>query len=313
VKLPSARRTSIEAFGIPVELPDLLLNHALRPARAGDGRTATVVTLADEDLGEEWGEGAERVREERAGGRVVWSVDVHPKHGFRLEASDRVTMLVTFDGLSIRCAPKGPVCDRGWAALIPAQALPLAATLRGLEVLHASAVNIGDRSLAFCGPAGVGKSSLATQLILRGAGLLTDDALAIDDALTAHPATGAVHVRPAELALLSSGDRARLGITTATRFDGRALGTLPPAAAAPLKAVFLLERATQGAVIESLDAIPPQTLLGLTFNLSVQTPDRLTRHLDFCARLAHEIPAYRVCITPESSRAELTDQVLKCL
>jgi len=46
---------------------------------------------------------------------------------------------------------------------------------RGVFFLHAGAVKIGERAVAFCGPAGSGKSTLAAWLTLRGRPLVADD------------------------------------------------------------------------------------------------------------------------------------------
>ena len=47
--------------------------------------------------------------------------------------------------------------------------------LRGIAILHASVVRVGDGAVAFCGESGAGKSSLAAWLISRGHGLICDD------------------------------------------------------------------------------------------------------------------------------------------
>jgi hypothetical protein len=55
---------------------------------------------------------------------------------------------------------------------------------RGLLALHASAVAFGDRVVAFTGPPGAGKSTLAAHCLADGAQLVADDVLAVsvDDA-----------------------------------------------------------------------------------------------------------------------------------
>ncbi|MGA2756750.1 MAG: hypothetical protein ABSF58_05305 [Solirubrobacteraceae bacterium] len=303
-----------EAFGLPLELPPGLLAHALRPAKAGELRAPTVVTVAADPIGE-WDPGiVERVREVRHEDRIVWSVDADPGRGFRMESAGHVTMVVSEDGLSIRCAPAGGGSDSGWPALVTAQALPLAATLRGLEVFHASAVSLDGRALLFCASRGGGKSSLAAQLVLRGAGLLSDDAVAIDEQLVAHPSTGALHLRPAELARLGQAARDELQIGSLTRLDGRTVGSVPPAGAAPLDCVCLLERsAADGPAMELLEAVDPVLLLGSTFNLSVRSPDRLLRHLEFCARIAAQVRVFRLLVRPGVDAVALADEVLQCL
>jgi hypothetical protein len=303
-----------EAFALPVRLPEGLLNEALRPATAGDPRPPTVVSVQAESI-EPWDPGtAERVREERRDGRVIWSIDVDRDRGFRLDAAGLVTIVVTHDGLTVRCAPASRQRGDGggWSSLVTSQALPLAATLRHLEVMHASAVSVDGRALVFCAPAGVGKSSLAAALVLRGAGLLSDDAVAIDEDLVAHPSTGTVHLRAPELARLDAAARERLGIGVATRFDGRVLGTVAPAEPAPLGAVYLLERSADGPTVEAQPAVDPTVLLGSTFNLSVRSPQRRLRHLERCARIAAQVPIFRLRVTSGVDAVALAQEVLAC-
>lgn len=51
---------------------------------------------------------------------------------------------------------------------------------RGMVLLHASAVRIGDRAALFCGPSGAGKSTLAAALVDAGHDHIADDFCAID-------------------------------------------------------------------------------------------------------------------------------------
>ena len=52
---------------------------------------------------------------------------------------------------------------------------------RGILPLHASAVAFGDKAIAFCGPPGTGKSTLAACCVETGAQLVADDVLVISD------------------------------------------------------------------------------------------------------------------------------------
>ncbi len=101
------------------------------------------------------------------------------------------------------------------ARLLFAQVLPLAATLQGLELLHASAVVLDGRTIAFSAPAGTGKTSVAAHLVAGGASLLTDDVLALElsnDGLVAHSGAPVLAVADAELKAMTGDGRARLGV-----------------------------------------------------------------------------------------------------
>lgn len=69
------------------------------------------------------------------------------------------------------------------AAMLIATALPAALWLQGRYVLHAAAVRLPGRAaaIAIAGPSGIGKSTLAAALVARGAALLADDSVALDD------------------------------------------------------------------------------------------------------------------------------------
>lgn len=74
--------------------------------------------------------------------------------------------------------------------LLFAQVLPLAATLQGVELLHAAAVALEGRVVAVVAGSGRGKTTTARALTAFGAIAVTDDALALevdDGALVAHP------------------------------------------------------------------------------------------------------------------------------
>ena len=69
-----------------------------------------------------------------------------------------------------------PVADpRPVRAFLLGSALGAFYHLRGLPALHASAVQVGDSAIAFCGESGAGKSTLAAWLNARGHALVSDD------------------------------------------------------------------------------------------------------------------------------------------
>src|SRR5207248_1369448 len=138
------------------------------------------------------------VIDRRWNGRLWLAVDHHPELGYRIYAPRYGRHLVSSDGTRIVSALPN-VAPWRWQRLLFAQALPLAATLQGLEALHASAVELGGKAFAFTAASGTGKTSLAMHLVARGATFLTDDVLAVEarvGALIAHPGASTLSVAP---------------------------------------------------------------------------------------------------------------------
>ena len=251
---------------------------------------------------------AEVVRELRDGHAALLTVELARPAGYLLHAPGVGRILVAPDGGELLCDPEPGAAE--WATLIPAQALPLAATLRGLEVLHASGVVLDGRAVLFAGAPGAGKSSLAAALLYRGAALLSDDTVALQlrrGALLAHPGVALLHLRAFEHDRLSAGEHAALGPPGAfphkRRFHPRVSGPTP------FGGLCLLERTPHGPPVERLAAIDPFALLASTFNLSVRTPERLVRHLDLAAALAATDRIYRLRVQPGVNATQLADAV----
>ena len=80
---------------------------------------------------------------------------------------------------------------------------------RGVPVLHASAVSVGDRSVAFLGTNKAGKSSLSVSLMRRGYPLLSDDLVGLqitDSGVEARPGFPSMRMWP-DLARYVTGER----------------------------------------------------------------------------------------------------------
>lgn len=288
---------SATAFGLDVEADFEL--PGLDDAVAPTGRRVRVALAADGELPNS---GSERISEARApDGRAVATADALAAGGFRLWAEGFGAAWVSGDGVEVRCAPPSAPAWR-WQRFLTGQVLPFAAVLRGLEVLHASAVAVEGGALAVVAASGGGKTSVALELVLRGAELLTDDVLAVERAggVLAHPGPGLANVRRD-----GSGLAPRLVRAGGARVLGEAGGeervALPRhRAPVPLRAVVYLERGGAGerAAVERLRPVDPRLLLASTFNLALRDPPRLARQLDVCAAIAEASAIYRVACPP---------------
>jgi hypothetical protein len=303
------------AFGLAIEADFAI--PGLPPPADGAGLPAVLLTLADAAAMERaWhgGRGGARVSEQRFGdAEPDRTIDAHPERGYRLHARYFGSCLVAPDGGALQCVPP-PVPSWRWQRFLVGRCLPLAAVLRGYEVLHAGAVATDGGVVAIVGPSGAGKSSLTLHLVLRGAGFFTDDVLALEagDALVAHPGFGVVNVRAAEDARLSEAERAELGPRLGqTGRDKRHYALAPVRGARALRAVYFLAPGAgrPRATIAPLAAPEPRRLLTSAFIREVRTPDRLARLLEVCARLSAAVPMFEVTVGAAEDAAALAGRL----
>ena len=258
-------------------------------------------------------EGAERLDEESFSAtrkRPDRTID-RDRHGaFHLYARHFGRALISPSGDHVLCAPPAVAAWR-WQRFLVGRVLPWAALLRGREVLHASAVRIGDAAVAVVAETGFGKTSLAARLVLRGAGFITDDVLALSyraDEILAHPGAAILALRPAERAALEPAERRRLG-----RVLGRSGKTYVAVerehSPVPLRGLYFLEpqRGARRAAFQP--GIDPRRLLGSTFIASVDSGRRLVGLLDLCARLEATVPIWRVPVDYERGAAPLAEAI----
>jgi hypothetical protein len=86
---------------------------------------------------------------------------------------------LSLDGSCVLCRPNLEVPFADIRRLFLVEILPIALDFRGNIVLHASAVQTAAGAIAFGGPSGDGKSTLACHFAAQGYPLLTDDVLAV--------------------------------------------------------------------------------------------------------------------------------------
>jgi hypothetical protein len=227
----------------------------------------------------------------------VLAIDHHPRLGHLVRAGGFGAYLIATDGRRVQLAP-GRVEAWRWQRLLTAQVLPIAALAQGLELLHASAVALNGRVLAFAGATGAGKSTLAARLLLGGAGFVADDVLAlqrVQDDVIAHPGPALMNLRGSSSHSFDPRELARLGVELGRDEAAARLRVRRRAGASPLHAIYLLNRsASRGGGVEVKRLGPPVTseLLGTAFGTAITTRARLIRHLDLCAHLARRVPIF---------------------
>lgn len=235
-----------------------------------------------------WPAAARLISDERErDGSVNFQIEDGGEAGYRIGGPRFGLSTISADGACLWGVPgRGGIA--AWQRLLIAQALPFVAVMRGLEVFHASAVAGEGGAVAFSGPSGTGKTSLALALVRRGATLLADDVLAVEQAggeLLAHPGTPVAGVEAGEAARLDR-DGGGAGTVLASDPRERIARTRLATAPLPLRAFFLLERSPDAADPRFEASADPQLLLSSTFNLLLNSPVRLSGLLEICATLA---------------------------
>jgi hypothetical protein len=310
----AARGLRSTAFGIDLISETELIGLPLT-ASAPAGRATEVEVEEGRQLGKDLaGEGEEIRFVKDLEGRKTLSVRFREDRGYLLTLPTIGSFRVRPDGLQVTCIPEPGAATWRWQRALVNQVLPLTATLRGFEVLHAGAVAIDGRAVAIVGHPGAGKSSTTLNLLLGGAGFLTDDALAIkrvDGQLIAHPGAAVSNFPRAERELMEPGDPERLGTTIADEESYRSLLAVErEPAPLPLGAMYFLRRGrdVDGATFVRLDDPHPSQLLSSTYVLSVRSPERLANQLGVCAAIANQTPVFDLLIpnpvtARESARA----------
>ena len=117
--------------------------------------------------------------------------------------------LILFDEHRIEAFPQAACTENTLAHLLQDQVIPRVVCHGGRLVMHASAVELTDgRTVAFTGPSGRGKSTLASAFYQAGHRLLTDDCLLLENragVVSAVPAYPSLRLWPDSASELAAG------------------------------------------------------------------------------------------------------------
>lgn len=206
--------------------------------------------------------------------------------------------LISKNGRLITCCPFPKGHRESFYVYLLGQALSFALVKSGFEPLHATAVTVNDRAIAFIGDCGFGKSTLAAAFLQAGHRLLTDDLLLLQTTtrgIVAYPGPARIKLFPKV---------ARKFLTDASSgvpLNPKAQKQIIPlnnrqvsSGAVPLAVIYVL--APPNKANDDSARIKPLTgreafvtLLSNTFNLVIVDPDRLRRQFDAAQALANVV------------------------
>ena len=129
------------------------------------------------------------------------------------------------------------------------QVLPVMLSIdNSLLVLHASAVEIDGEAVAFVGPAGAGKSTMAAKLCKQGNALISDDVLVVSfesGQPFVVPSFPSIRLWPDSVEKVLGSDRIQ-ELNTKQRLSARDFGSFSSKEKLPLKRIFLLSELEKG-------------------------------------------------------------------
>jgi hypothetical protein len=183
---------------------------------------------------------------------------------------------------------------------------------RGFLVLHASAVASAGRAVAFTGPPGAGKSTLAAHCIALGGQLVADDVLVLsfspDGQVLAHPGMPNVKLwRDALGCLGRDSEGLRPDWLRADKFHVPAQHVKTPV---PLMALYVLEMdagAGDGNYVALRGTAAARALIANTYRVEyLDAARRREAHFQDCVRLASAIDVVSLRRAPAAMRLPAT-------
>lgn len=219
---------------------------------------------------------------------------------FWMEVPDVVRLHVT-DGCAIAVEIGAAAHMDTVRAFLLGSAMGALLQQRGLLPLHASAVAIEGRAVAFVGTSGAGKSTLALHLSDRGHTVLCDDICAVEplaERPLLHP--GTVRMKLWAPSLSATGRSAAGLHRVLPALDKYMLPMEEPAPGAPvaLDAVMLLDRGEAVAITDLPGAVAASALIANTFRGELVAPmRRAAAHFAQCMTLARH-PGVRRLVRP---------------
>src|SRR6185295_12628885 len=190
-----------------------------------------------------------------------------------------------------------PAPGRGEAmvpVLLAGNLLAIVLGLRGAAVLHASAVELDGAAIAFPGPTGAGKSTVAALLCAAGGAIVGDDAARVEQregALLVHHGPHELRLRPQAATIAD-----HVGGGAGRTADGRVAVEARPAtgAATPLGAIAFPSW-PRGAREPAVTRLTPRRALDSLLRCPRVTgwraPGPVRAHFVACAAIAQAVPA----------------------
>lgn len=236
---------------------------------------------------------------------------LHPVDGGSLLVIDDVARYFVEEGNRLVVDPVAGVSERNIRLYLLGSVAGLLAHKRGFLPLHANAIEIEGKIVAFMGESGAGKSTLAAWFTGHGFALLADDIAVVDFAGEApHVLPGLARLRLWDAVIEATG---RDPVDFALSFEGDpsygkrdVMVNTAAAAVEPRKLGLLVELTREGPLFEPLlGARAAEAVISHTYRGAfVKALNAAQEHWAMCMRLIHAVPVYRACVRFDLNRLD---------
>jgi len=298
---------------IPIESrqsapPDLLIRFGSDEAHAAQERSAEETLWYTTDILDAQGNPALKIWKGKNGGEY----SIRYSHG--------LTFLVNAGLTAVAIRHDEPMLAEDIAAFLLGPVLGIILRLRGVTCLHASAVAIGGKAVAFVGTAGAGKSTTAALFAQRGHAVLSDDIVTLlerEDSFYVAPAYPFLNLWRDSLAMLSVSpsallqeypheEKRRLALEAGhSKFQREAL---------PLAAIYLLVDREAGSRAPAIVELTPQdalmSLVANTYGNRLLDPSMRAKEFSLLGRLVRLLPVRRVVAHEDPTQLTLLYDII---
>jgi hypothetical protein len=291
--------------------PDFTIHWQQRPKTSG-----TSISGGDEVEGGDLTYESAYMDEAGAPALKIWAAG---KELLRLEYSDGTKFWVARSGKEAWAMwPEPSLTIEDTATYFLGPVLGLVLRLRGVTCLHASAVAIGNKAVAFVGDAGAGKSTTVAALARKGFAVLSDDIVALaerDGDFYVTPAYPYICLWPESVVALY-GSAEALPKFAAT-YEKRCLSLPKEAlrfASEPVRLGCVYVMGRRGEEAARAEAVPAReafvTLVANTYATNMLDSAMRAREFETLGRLMKAVPVKRLTANADSARIDELCEVI---
>lgn len=223
--------------------------------------------------------------------------------GHRLDYGSAASFWVAPGGRAIDMAAAHPR-DSSVLRFLLDTVLWWTALARGRFLLHASCVEIDGGVLAILGGTGAGKTTLATELVLRGARLFSDDLLCFSDGAIAHPGPPFLNVPLERLSRAALGSDLAQFTSTDGQREAWMVAHQRSAGDLPVRALIRLDRVSGDGLRIVADELSPLDLFPYAWDIP-GAPGREGPRFAALADLVDVAGSLQLLADPTTTPAEL--------